>query len=233
MKHFSNTYIFTFSAVLVLIVAAALSFTASSLKDRQQRNIEIETKRSILSSLGVASTVDNAETLYAQYIKASMVVSPAGDVLPDMKAEQVVVKEQVGKGSDRLLPLYKAKIDGQDYTVIPLAGKGLWGSIWGFIALESDMNTVKGVFYDHATETPGLGAEITTDKFKAPFKGKQIYDDAGTFVSVSVAKKVTYIPDNHTVDAISGGTMTSKGLDAMLKDCLRPYGNYFEKSKSN
>lgn len=231
MKNFSNLYIFTFSAVLVLLVAAALSFTALSLQDRQQRNKEIETKRSILSSLGVASTADDAESLFAQYVKGSLVVNPQGAKVSEAAMTAQEVREQVGKGADRLLPLYKAEINGASYTVIPVAGKGLWGAIWGYVALEADNSTIKGVFFDHASETPGLGAEITTDKFKAPFSGKKINDENGRFVSITVAKKGTYTPDSHTVDAISGGTMTSKGLDAMLKDCLAPYKSYFEQSK--
>lgn len=231
MKNFSNLYIFTFSAVLVLLVAAALSFTALSLQERQQRNKDIETKRSILSSLGVASTAEDAESLYAKYVKGSLVVNLQGATVSEAAMTAQEVKEQVGKGADRLLPLYKAEIDGASYTVVPVAGKGLWGAIWGYVALEADHSTIKGVFFDHAGETPGLGAEITTEKFKAPFAGKQINDENGRFVSVTVAKKGTYTPDNHTVDAISGGTMTSKGLDAMLKDCLAPYKSYFEQSK--
>lgn len=233
MKNFSNLYIFTFSAVLVLVVAAALSFTSLQLNDAQQRNIKIETKRNILSSLGVTSTADNAEDLYAQYIKESLVVNPNGEVVPNMTAESVVVKDQIGKQADRLLPLYKAEIDGQSYVVIPVSGKGLWGAIWGYVSLASDMNTVKGVMFDHKSETPGLGAEITSEGFKKNFPGKQIHNTEGKFVSITVAKKGTYTPDNHTVDAISGGTITSKGLDAMLKECMAPYEQYFEKSKLN
>ena len=231
MKNFSNLYIFTFAAVLVLLVAAALSFTALSLQGRQQRNREIETKRSILTSLGVTSTVDDAETLFAKYVKGSLVVNPAGETVSEEAMTAQDVKEQVGRGADRKLPLYKAEIDGQPYTVIPVAGKGLWGAIWGYVALQGDCSTIKGVFFDHASETPGLGAEITTDKFRAPFTGKRIYEGS-RLVSVKVAKRGTYTPDDHTVDAISGGTMTSKGLDAMLKDCLTPYDNYFKKQQT-
>ncbi len=114
-----------------------------------------------------------------------------------------------------------------------MRGVGLWGPIWGYISLESDFNTVHGAFFDHKGETPGLGAEIAEKSFQQQFEGKKIYNNDNSFVSVNVmkaAEKSELDPVNR-VDAISGGTITSKGTDAMLKNCIEPYLAYFGKIK--
>jgi Na+-transporting NADH:ubiquinone oxidoreductase subunit C len=117
--------------------------------------------------------------------------------------------------------------------VIPVRGAGLWGPIWGNVAVESDMNTVRGVTFDHAGETPGLGAEISTLPFQQQFQNKKLFDESNRFVSIKVEKTGTYTPNNHTVDAISGGTITSKALEAMIRNSIEPYQTYFSQQKSN
>ena len=121
---------------------------------------------------------------------------------------------------DREVPMYVANKGGENYYIIPLRGKGLWGPVWGFVSLESDGNTVVGANFGHKSETPGLGAEITTPIFTDQFPGKKI-SEAGLFQSISVVKQGTSAGD-YMVDGISGGTITSNGVNDMLADCLAP-----------
>lgn len=120
----------------------------------------------------------------------------------------------------------------QVFYIIPVRGKGLWGPIWGYIALEGDMNTVYGVSFGHKSETPGLGAEIETVKFQQQFNGKKIFDQDGDFVSIKAVKGGA-LPDNiHGVDAVSGATITSDGVTEMFRRTLSNYIPYFKKTKS-
>jgi Na+-transporting NADH:ubiquinone oxidoreductase subunit C len=137
-----------------------------------------------------------------------------------------VEKEIAAVIGERKLPVYECRKDDEIYYVLPLRGKGLWGPIWGYLALEGDMNTVYGAVFDHKSETPGLGAEIKETWFQAPFQGKQIYED-GHFISIEVTKGGADPSDIHAVDAISGGTITSKGVQDMLFDCLSSYETFF------
>jgi Na+-transporting NADH:ubiquinone oxidoreductase subunit C len=111
-------------------------------------------------------------------------------------------------------------------------GKGLWGPIWGYIALKSDLNTIYGIMFDHKDETPGLGAEITKPWFREQFEGRKIFDDEGNFVSVAVVKGGAEPNNPHQVDAITGATLTSKGVDRMLRTCLQDYVNFIKKYQS-
>jgi Na+-transporting NADH:ubiquinone oxidoreductase subunit C len=232
MKNFSNLYIFLLSSALVLVVAAVLSFTSLKLKPLQDRNVEIERQRNILSALRIESTVENAESLYRQHIRESLVVKTDGNTVPGKTAESINLKQEMGKDDkDRELPVYVAEKDGQSFVVIPVWGAGLWGPIWGNIALESDMNTVYGVNFDHAGETPGLGAEINTPAFQRQFADKKLFDNS-TFVSVRIKKAGSYTSNEHTVDAISGGTLTSDGVDEMIRRGLSSYQTYFSQHKS-
>lgn len=228
MKNFSNTYIYTFSIVMVVIVALLLSLAALQLKPFQEKNIEVEKKQNILSSVGVASTPVDAVDLYAKYITESFVLNNKGEK-QEGDAFVIDLKSELGKpASDRKLPVFVATLDdGGKAYVVPLRGKGLWGPIWGYISLKPDMNTIYGTLFDHQGETPGLGAEIATSWFQEPFKGKQIFQDSTQFVSVKVLKGGAPDGDPHAVDAISGGTITSKALEAMLDTCLVQYKTYF------
>lgn len=232
MKDFSNRYIFIFSAVLVIIVATLLSLAATLLQPIQAKNLEIEKKRSMLESIHIAADKKNAETLYDKYIKESFVLNSRGEVVGGVDAFGVVLKNEQKKPVEKQnLPVFTAELDnGQKVFIIPVEGKGLWGPIYGYVSLESDFNTIYGVNFDHKGETPGLGAEINKSFFEGMFPGKKLYEGE-KFVSVAVLKGGTD-PDNpHGVDAISGGTITSKGLEKMLYDCLSKYDVYFVKSK--
>lgn len=229
MKNFSNTYIFIFSIVMVVIVALLLSLAAMQLKPYQDKNIEVEKKQNILSSIGIKSTVDDAVELYSKYITDSYVVNNKGEKQEGVDAFTVELKKELGKpAQERLLPVYIGTLDNNSKAyVLPLRGKGLWGPIWGYISLQPDMNTVFGTVFDHQGETPGLGAEISTEWYQKFFIGKTLFQDSTQFVSIKVIKGGAKKDDPHAVDAISGGTITSKSLEAMLDSCLIQYKPFF------
>ena len=229
MRNFSNTYIYIFSFIMVVLVALLLSLAAMQLKPFQDKNIEVEKKQNILSSIRITSDTKNAVDLYAKYITESFVINNKGEKQDGVDAFTVDMKAETGKpASKRLLPVFVGSLDDQSKAyVVPLRGKGLWGPIWGYISLEPDFNKVYGTKFDHQGETPGLGAEIATDWFQEPFKGKTIFKDSGDFISIKVLKGGAPDNDPHAVDAISGGTITSKALEAMLDSCLVQYKTYF------
>ncbi len=132
----------------------------------------------------------------------------------------------------RRLPVYICEKDNEIFYVFPMRGRGLWGAIWGYISLEKDFNTIYGVTFDHKSETPGLGAEIKEDWFEKAFQGKKLFED-NEFTSVNVVKGGAPEGDPHSVDAISGGTITSKGLEAMMEDNLSDYIPFFKKQKES
>lgn len=229
MKNFSNTYIFTFSVIMVVVIALLLSLAAMQLKPFQDKNIEIEKKRNILASVRIPSTVDDAVDLYARFITDSYVIDRTGQKKEGLDAFTVDMKKEISKPADqRSLPVFVGAMEnGTVAYIFPLRGKGLWGPIWGYLSVLPDMNTVYGVYFDHQGETPGLGAEISTDWFQEPFRGKKIFKDSLNFISVKVLKGGAPKDDPHAVDAISGGTITSKALEAMLDSCLVQYKSYF------
>lgn len=229
MKNFSNKYIFVFSIVMVVIVALLLSMAALQLKPYQDKNIEVEKKQNILSSIHIPSTPQNAVELYSKYITSSFVINNKGEKVEGVDAFPVEMKNELSKpAQDRVLPIFVGTLDdGKNAYVTPLRGKGLWGPIWGYMAFEPDLNTIFGAVFDHQGETPGLGAEIAQEFFQKPFVGKKIFEDSTKFVSIKVVKGGGTANNIHAVDAISGGTITSKGLEAMLDSCLIQYKPYF------
>lgn len=232
MKDFSNRYIFIFSVVMVAIVAALLSSAAMLLQPLQERNREIEKKRNILASVKIEATRSDAAELYDKVIKNSFVINTQGEVVDNVNPFTVELRAEQRKPLEQQnLPIFIANPgDTLEVIIIPLEGKGLWGPIFGYISLMSDMSTIYGVNFDHVGETPGLGAEINTTWFGEYFNGKKIF--AGDrFVSIKVIKGGAREDDPHGVDAISGGTITSVGLEEMLYDCLVKYEKYFIKNR--
>lgn len=247
MNSNSNSYIFIYSVVMVVIVAAILSTAATVLKPKQEQNVKNEKMSSILASANIESTPENAEELYNKYIVKEIVVNDKGEIVGtfengsltgnarafdvNLKVEQFKQKN----GKDFVAPLFVCDNNGEINYIIPMLGKGLWGPVWGNIAFKDDFNTVVGVIFDHKGETPGLGAEISTKAFQHQFIDKTIFDENGKFLSVTVQKGgAASLPanmQNHAVDAISGGTITSVGVDAMMKDCLKNYVPYIKNQK--
>ncbi|HEX2936222.1 MAG TPA: NADH:ubiquinone reductase (Na(+)-transporting) subunit C [Bacteroidales bacterium] len=233
MKNFSNTYIFTFSAVMVVLVALLLSLAAMQLKPFQDKNIEIEKMQNILASIKVNSTPANAQELYKKYVTSSFAVNTSGEKNTNVDAFHVDMKAEMAKPEEkRTLPVFISKLDnGEEVYIVPLRGKGLWGPIWGYISFKKDLNTIYSTFFDHQGETPGLGAEIKEHWFQEEFNDKKIFDESGKFVSIEVVKGGAQAGNPHQVDAISGGTITSKGLEEMVKVSLGDYKVFFEKNR--
>ena len=225
-----NSYTFGFAAIMVIIVAALLSSAAIGLKPFQDRNIELEKKQNILSSVGIVTDRDGAEELYLTYIKQELVLNNKGEEVEGSTFDIDLAKEVKKEADAQVLPLFISEVDGKTMYIIPLRGKGLWGPIWGFISLEDDLNTVFGAVFDHKAETPGLGAEINRPMFQDPFAGKSIFDGE-EFKSIKVIKGGAKEGDKHGVDGISGGTITSDGVTDMIFERLSMYLPYFNNVK--
>ncbi len=225
-----NSYTFGFAAIMVIIVAALLSVAYIKLKPFQDRNVELEKKQNILSSVGINVERENAEAIYSTYIKRELVLNNKGEEVEGIAFDIDLGKEIKKDKNVQLLPLFISEVDGVTRYIIPLRGKGLWGPIWGFISLEDDLNSVFGAVFDHKGETPGLGAEINKPMFQDPFAGKTIFEGE-EFTSIAVVKGGVTEGDMHKVDGISGGTITSVGVSDMLSERLTMYLPYFNKIK--
>ena len=189
----SNSYIIIYSAILVVIVAFLLAFVYQALKPMQDANVALDVKKQILYSLNIRN-LDGAEA-EAKYAE--------------------VVKEEKNIDGQKV---YECQVDGKDILVASLKGMGLWGGISGYIAINDD-NTVYGAYFNHESETAGLGAEIKdSQEWQEKFIGKKIFDADGNVV-LSVVKKVENAAVQ--VDCVTGATLTSNGVDAMLKDGLK------------
>lgn len=202
MKKFSNTYIFLYITALVTVIAVVLTLVSTGLKPRRDRNKEAEKCQQILRAAG--HDIDRSKAVGA----FSNLAVPLTD---DGRQYQIVCA------------------DGTKGIAIRLDGKGLWGPIWGYAVLSEDGKTVKGVCFDHKSETPGLGAKITDEAFMKSFEGKKLYDKDGNYVSVRVLKPGTSaeVAEENRVDAISGATITSRGVDQMMKEELVLEINHF------
>ncbi|MDR3118416.1 MAG: NADH:ubiquinone reductase (Na(+)-transporting) subunit C [Mediterranea sp.] len=214
----SNSYTVIYASVMVIIVAFVLAFTSSVLKPVQDKNIKLDKMKQILSALNLNTKGQDAEEVYRNYIKKDMILDANGAV----KAEEGGFT--LGESKDEFV-VYVAEVEGRTKYIIPLYGSGLWGAIWGYIALDEDKDTVYGTYFSHAGETPGLGAEISTPAFQAPFRGKHIMKE-GRPVSIAVVKPGKAVSDREYVDGISGGTITSVAVQEMLKNSLAGYTDF-------
>jgi Na+-transporting NADH:ubiquinone oxidoreductase subunit C len=218
---------------MVAIVAFVLSSAALFLQPIQERNAEIEKKRNILASVGIEATEVDAEAQYSKYVTRSFVINNKAEEVDGIDAFEVEVKKEQRKPIDeQVFPIFIATFDdGHTSYIIPLEGKGLWGPIFGYLSLKEDLRTINGVNFDHKSETPGLGAEINTTAFESQFIGKQLFKD-DQFTGILVQKGGAAPGDMHAVDAISGGTITSKALEAMIYNCLTNYVDYLKKNSN-
>ncbi len=232
MQH-SNNYTFLYAVGFTALVAVVLAVAATGLYPRQKANMDQAKRMAILQSV-MDVNPETAEADYNNYI-TEIVVNNNGDIVEDARAFDVDVTKEVKKNDDeRLLPIFVFEKDAQKNYIIPMQGNGLWGPISAFLALEDDVTTIYGVVFDHVSETPGLGAEITTDRFENEYKGKKIYDASGSFATVNVLKGSGHDTADrpHTVDGITGATMTTNGVTDMFTDELQNYSPYFNKIKS-
>lgn len=233
MDRNSNGYTFLFAAIMVIVVGALLAFAATSLKDLQDENVKKEKMQNILASVGVVVDREQAASQFTSVIKEQLALKIDGSVDENAKAFEIDLKNELSKKvEDQRFPLYVAEQDGKKFYIVPLRGAGLWDAIWGYVALEEDLNTIKGTVFDHKGETPGLGAEITQKWFQDRFVGEKILNQSGEIVGVAVAKGNTDpSKEDNKVDAISGATITGDGVTKMIKERLSNYKNYFAGQK--
>ena len=231
MNKQGNLYTIIYIVVLVVLVGAALAFTSISLKDRQQANADADKMRQILASVNINPEKSDIISDYNKYITDAFVVDENGTKVTDAPAAFAVNVAAQSKEPDdrRLLPVYECRLDNGDIKyIMPMYGAGLWGPIWGYISVDSDGSTIYGAYFAHQGETPGLGAEIEKPAFRDQFVGKHLIKD-GRMLPVAVVKAgQTPDGDEDYVDGVSGGTITSKGVGAMIDNCLTPYSNFLK-----
>ena len=220
----SNSYTIIYASVMVVIVAFLLAFVSSSLKDIQNKNQELDTKKQILSALNIRDVKD-ADAEYNKYVKGDMLMNVDGTLTENTDGFSISYEKEA-KENNRL-HVFVCEVDGETKYVVPVYGAGLWGAIWGYIALNEDKDTVYGTYFSHASETPGLGAEIATEHFQNEFVGKKTLEDGS--IALGVVKNGKVEKPEYQVDGISGGTITSVGVDAMLKACLSSYMSFLTK----
>lgn len=233
----SNGYIVFYSALLTIACGGLLAFASQALKPLQDANIELERKANVLSTVMNLEEGADINKLYESRIR-ELVIDFSGNLVDKKAVDVNVGVEYKKKPEDRLLPVYEfiSATDPEkvENAVIPVFGFGLWNTIAGFVALEADFNTIKGVSYSHVGETPGLGARIATAEIQERYKGKQIFQGTN-LVSVVMQKGegMDYSSDPHKIDGMSGATLTGKGVNNMLKEYFGCYQKYLEKNKSS
>ncbi|XMO87287.1 Na(+)-translocating NADH-quinone reductase subunit C [Algibacter sp. AS12] len=241
-----NSYTIIFAVAMVLVVGSLLAFTASSLRPNIDENKRMEKQQNILYAMGVNENegtgdiafvgTDKVAEQFSKYITKQLVIEN-GVATEDDKAYLIDIKKEQAKaknGGTRRLPLFVGEKDGKTFYITPIRGKGLWDAIWGYVALDKDM-VVQGTFFDHAGETPGLGANIKQRYFMDDFYGERLLTEAGVFKGISVAKgnndPKNEIKDDYEVDALAGATITGDGVSAMIKKDLKLYLPYFKTLK--
>ncbi len=243
-----NSYTIIFAIIMVVVVGSLLAFAAEGLKSNINENKRIEKQQNILYALGINENDESSAVFVSKDVVAEsfaknvtkQVVIQGANATEDPEAYLIDVKKEKSLAKDdsyqRRLPLFISETSTGTYYVAPIRGKGLWDAIWGYVALDKDM-VIKGVYFDHKGETPGLGANIKQRFFMDDFSGEHLNDEAGNFTGVAVAKgnndpKNERKTDNR-VDAIAGSTITGNGVTAMIKDELKLYIPYFKTLKNN
>ena len=218
-----NVYTICYAAVMVLIVAFLLAFVSSALKPAQDANVAIDKKKQILAALNVRDIEKSqVESKFAELIKSSLVYDAEGKSLGG-DAFDVETKEIGDK-----FPVYQAvDANGTQVSVFPLKGRGLWGGLWGYVAVDGG-GKVTGAYFDHESETAGLGALIKEKPFQEQFIGRPVYDPEGN-VALTVVKKGSAKAETE-VDGVTGATLTSKGVGEMVKSGLQQYIDVLRKS---
>jgi len=243
-----NSYTIFFAIGMVIIVGTLLAAIDSSLKEKIKTNKILEKQQNILYAIGIDDnegnnvnfiSTDKAPSEFNKYIvnqiyiQGDKIVEDEEAYLIEVKKEKTLAKDP---NYDRRLPLFIAEKDQKKYYVAPIRGKGLWNSIWGYVAMDENM-VIQGAYFDHQAETPGLGANINQRFFMDDFIGENLLDSNGDFKGITVSKSNldprNEIKDDNEVDAIAGATITGDGVSAMIKGDLRLYVPYFKKLKQN
>ena len=243
-----NTYTLLFAIGLVVIVGTLLAAIDASLKDKIRVNKTLEKQQNILYAIGINENEGNsvsfiaaekAEVEFNKYITKQVYIE-GNDVVEDDKAYLIDVKKEKALAKDpshkRKLPLFIAEKDGRNLYVAPIRGKGLWDAIWAYVSIDEDM-IIRGIYFDHKAETPGLGANIKQRFFMDDFIGESLLDNEGNFKGVTVSK-TNLDPKNedkydNEVDAIAGSTITGDGVTAMIRSDLSLYQPYFNSLNNN
>lgn len=212
MNRDSNVYTVVYASVMVLLVAVVLAFTSQSLRSFQKKNEDNDKRQQILRSINVSVPANEAEAKYNELIKESFLVNENGE-----KVEGDAIS-----ATPEQHPVFVASVDGKTKYIMALSGAGLWGPLWGYLSVDDDRNTIYGTDFSHQGETPGLGAEIAKPQFSNEFKGKKLFVN-GEFKSVAIVKPGKSVAGQDYVDGISGGTITSQGVDHMLFNSLSGY----------
>lgn len=225
MNRENSGYTILYASIMVIIVALGLAFTHQTLIGKQTRNVNIDKMQQILRSLNINAEAKVAEAKYNELIKNAYLITPDGQ--PVEGTEGITPDDPAFSGEEgaRGLPVFEAEVDGSTLYILPMNGAGLWGPIWGYLAVEADGSTIYGSEFGHAGETPGLGAEIVQTAFRNQFKKKELIKN-NEFRSIAVVKPGQTAADRDYVDGISGGTITSKGVDAMLLESVGGYKNF-------
>lgn len=205
----NNLYIIIYSIVLVVIVAFGLAFVYTSLKDKQEANVALDVKKQVLAALDIREFTDDADA--------------------EQKYKQIVLDVDTVSAEKNAI-VYTCKLNGEDKYILSVNGMGLWGPIWGYIALNSDKQTVFGAYFNHASETAGLGAEIKDSKaWQDQFKGKKAYADHTVLLSVKKATDIKPEEKPYTVDGVTGSTLTCNGVNNMFKESIALYEDFLNK----
>ena len=237
----SNVYTIIYTTIVVVVVAAVLAVAAMAFKPMQTANIKAETLSQMMVAAGLGTMDefqeignDNVLVRYSENISEAFTVNLDGDKVSDLKTDKDNIelvdnfKPQdvaIKNHGEATLPVYRFKSGA---TVIPIYGAGLWGPVWGYIALDTDFQTILGVYFDHSGETPGLGSKIKDDpEFQAQFIGKS-FDLTNAANPFDILKGGAPEGNNHAVDAISGSTMTCRGLDTGIDLWIGAYSNYLK-----
>jgi Na+-transporting NADH:ubiquinone oxidoreductase subunit C len=219
-----NVYTIVYASVMVVLVAVLLAVTSELLKSYQKKNADNDKRQQILRSINVSVSGKETESTYKKLIKDAFLVDDNG-----RKTEGDAF---AADASGNEYPVFVADIDGKTRYIMAMHGAGLWGPVWGYISTEEDGNTVFGADFSHQGETPGLGAEITAPAFYTQFAGKQLFRD-GVFKSIAIVKPGKTVQGQDYVDGISGGTITSAGVNQMLRNSLEHYVGFLTANKNN
>ena len=240
----SNVYTIVYTTIIVVIAAAILAIAAMALKPKQDANIQAETVSQMLAAAGFSSKEDLAKLgndkildLYSQHIKTAFLIDARGEKIDELETESGSIElhdnlklenKNIQNGNPSL-PVYVFEKDGEEINVIPCYGAGLWGPIWGYIAFDADCDEIVGAYFDHDSETPGLGAKIKDEPwFREQFRGKKVdYDNPDN--PFDIVKGGAPAGTLTAVDAITGATMTCNGLNAALDNWFKAYLPFLQK----
>lgn len=232
MNKQSNLYTLIYSIVLVLVVGIVLSIIYQSLRPEQEANVANDTKTQILRAARISSNPGNVAKVFSAHIQKGYIVNYHG-IIVDHNSDHAfatclnIASEFKLAPDKRKLPVLECSTHQGTKYIVPVYGAGLWGPIWGYIAIDADGSTIYGAYFAHQGETPGLGAEIEKPKFSSQFEGKEIFSPRGQFQSVVVCKPGQEPRSGAYVHGVSGGTITSQGVSKMLRESLEPYTQFF------